>query len=99
MKHFLWLSVTLLIAGVFLFAPVALSGSLDNTTKNADQGINTAGQKVTDSTKTMREGTDSAGKKVSTTTKSGADKVGGFFNKTENAVEGWMKNLEKKIKD
>ena len=99
MKHFLWLPVTLLIAGVFLFAPVALSGALDNTTKKADQGINTAGQKVKDSTKAMRDGTDSAGKQVSSTTKSGADKVGGFFNKTENTVEGWMKNLEKKVKD
>ena len=99
MKRFLLLPVVLLIAGVFLFVPVALSGSLDDTAKKADKGINSAGRKVDDSTKGMRDATDSAGKKAGSTTKTGADKVGGFFEKTQNTVEGWMKNLEKKVKD
>ncbi len=99
MKRFIVLPATLLIAGVLLFPTITLSGSLDDTSKKADKGINSAGQKVEDSTKGMRNGTDSAGKKVGSTTKSGADKVGGFFDKTENTVEGWMKNLEKKVKD
>ena len=91
--------VILLIAGVFLFAPVALSGSLDDTAKKAGKGINSAGRKVDDSTKGVRDATDSAGKKVGSTTKAGTDKVGGFFSKTQNTVEGWMRNLEKKVKD
>ena len=99
MKRFLLLPVILLVAGVFLFATAALPGSLDDTAKKADKGVHSAGREVEDSTKGIRNGADSAGKKISRTTKSGADNVGGFLHKTQDTVEGWMKNLEKKIKE
>jgi hypothetical protein len=99
MRHILlWLAV-LMIAGGMLFPGIVLSGAIDDGAKKADQSLNSAGQKVDSSTKGAQDATDAAGKKASKATKSGADKVGGFFGKTENAVEGWMKNLEKKMKD
>ena len=99
MRHiFLWLAV-LIIAGGMLLPGSVLSGSIDDTTKKADRGIHSAGQKVDSSTKGTRDAADAGGKQASKATKSGADSVGGFFNKTENAVEGWMKGFEKKVKD
>ncbi len=98
MKHILWWLAVLIISGGMLFPGMALSESLDGA-KKIDQGLNSAGQKVDSSTKGVQDAADAAGKKASKATKSGADKVGGFFEKTENTVEGWMKNLEKKIKD
>jgi hypothetical protein len=90
--------IPFLLVFALLAMPAGTSaGSLDDAAKKADQGVGSAGQKVDDSTKGMRETTDSAGKQVKSSTKSGADKVGGFFDKTSKNVEGWMKNLEKKV--
>lgn len=90
--------VLVLVCGL-LFQSAVLAGSMSDGAKKADQGLTSAGQKVNRSTKGARDATDAAGKKTASATKSGADKVGGFFKKTEGTVEGWMKGLEKKLKD
>ena len=87
------LKVLVLIFG----ATITYAGAFDDAVQKADHGAEVAGQKVDESTKSAREATDSAGEKLKRSTKSGADKVGGFIDKTSKTVEGWMKNLEKKV--
>jgi len=90
--------IAMVVVVVLLGPPAAISGSLKEGAKKADQGINTAGQKVDSSTKGVQNTADTIGKKTSAATKSGADKVGGFLKKTETSVEGWLKGFEKKGK-
>jgi len=92
-----WL-VTLVLAGTLLASSAGLAGAVEEGSKKADQGINTAGQKVEGSTQGFQNAADATGKKASSATKSGADKVGGFFDNTSKKVEGWMKGFEKKSK-
>ena len=89
----------LMIAGGILFPGSVLPGTIDDAAKKADQSLHSTGQKVDRSTKGVQNATTEAGEKASKGTKSAAEKVGDFFEKTENTVEGWMRNLEKKMKD
>ena len=99
LRRFVWAWLIALVFAVALAGPSnILAGSIDDGAKKADQGIHTAGQKVDSSTRSVQNAADATGKKASRATKSGADKVGGFFKKTEKTVEGWMKGLEKKSK-
>lgn len=99
MKHIFIRLAALLIAGVMLSPGGALSGTVYDVAKKTDQGLNAAGQKVDSSTKGAQNATAAAGQKASKATKSGMDKVGKFFQKTENTVEDWMRSLENKTKD
>lgn len=99
MKNILFPLGSLVLIGGLLFASPALSGSIDKAAQKADQGLKAAGQKVDSSTRGARDATDAVGTKTSKATQSGSDKAGGFFQKTENTVESWMKGLEKKMKD
>lgn len=98
MKKYMPVFVILLVF-VFAVGPANIyAGAFDDAAKKAGQGADVAGQKVDESTKAAQEATATAGENVKSSTKSGAGKVGGFFNKTSKTVEGWMKNLEKKVK-
>jgi|GEM_PF-2110520 len=98
MKKYMPVFVILLVFVLAVVPTSIYAGAFGGAAKKADHGADVAGQKVDESTKTAQEATESAGEKVKSTTKSGAGKVGGFFNKTSKTVEGWMKNLEKKVK-